>query len=185
MIGDRVRGPAMTTPARMLGIVVAASWLALSAAAAGGPSKDTWKGAWKFEFDRYDRPWLGFYDIRGKMVFRMGCGTHFELDAVYPGEAPKDDHTKASITIASGKMQMDFAGFTYPGPASLPPNTSMFNQASLGEPELEENKWRALENRFLDLLDTGQPLTVSAEGKSYVLPPARVPRWRARFQKIC
>jgi hypothetical protein len=31
----------------------------------------------------------------------------------------------------------------------------------------------------------GRPLTISAEGKSYVLPPVNVPRWRARFQKIC
>jgi hypothetical protein len=82
-------------------------------------------------------------------------------------------------------MQMDFAGATFLDPVSFPPNTTLFNQASLGEPDLDEDKWRALENRFLDLLDTGQPLTVSAEGKSYVLPPARVPRWRARFQKIC
>ena len=43
----------------------------------------------------------------------------------------------------------------------------------------------ALENRFFDLLDSGHPLTISAEGKSYVLPPINVPRWRARFQKIC
>jgi hypothetical protein len=35
------------------------------------------------------------------------------------------------------------------------------------------------------LLDSGQPLTISADGKSYVLPPINVPRWRARFQKIC
>jgi hypothetical protein len=27
--------------------------------------------------------------------------------------------------------------------------------------------------------------TGSAEDKSYVLPPVKVPRWRARFQKIC
>jgi hypothetical protein len=31
----------------------------------------------------------------------------------------------------------------------------------------------------------GSRLTISAEGKSYVLPPINVPRWRARFQKIC
>jgi hypothetical protein len=37
----------------------------------------------------------------------------------------------------------------------------------------------------LDLLGSGQPLAISAEGKSYVLPPVNVPRWRARFQKIC
>jgi hypothetical protein len=45
-------------------------------------------------------------------------------------------------------------------------------------------KWRALENRVLDLLGSGQPLTISAEGKSYVLPPVKVRHWRARFQ-IC
>jgi hypothetical protein len=42
----------MTTHARLLGIVVAVSWLGLSAAsAAGGTSKDTWKGTWKFEIE--------------------------------------------------------------------------------------------------------------------------------------
>ena len=106
------------------------------------------------------------------------------MDAVYPGGAPTQDHTKASITIANGKTQMDFAGFTYAGPESFRPNTTMFNQPDLGYPELDEDKWRALENRFLDLLGPG-PLTISAEGKSYVLPPVNVPRWRARFQKIC
>ena len=138
----------MTAHARLLGIVVALSWLGLSAAsAAGGTSKDTWKGAWKFEIDRQDQPWLGFYETTGKTVFRIGCGAHFEIDAVYPGGAPKQDHTKASITIANGKTQMDFAGFTYAGPESFPPNTSMFNQPDLGYPELDEDKWRALENR--------------------------------------
>ena len=176
----------MTTHARLLGIVVAVSWLGLAAAsAASGTSKDTWKGAWKFEIDRQDQPWLGFYDTRGKTVFRIGCGAHFEMDAVYPGGAPKQDHTKASITIANGKTQMDFAGFTYAGPESFPPNITMFNQPDLGYPELDEDKWRALENRFLDLLGSGRPLRISAEGKSYVLPPLNVPRWRARFQKIC
>jgi hypothetical protein len=178
-------GLAMTTHARMLAIFVAVSWLALSAAlAAGDIPKGTWKGAWKFEIDRQDRPYLGYYDTRGRTVFRVGCGTHFELDAVYPGEAPKQDATKASITITSGKTQMDFAGLTFTDPVSFPPNTAMFNQADLGEPDLADDKWRALENRLFDLLESG-PLTVSAEGKSYVLPPAKVPRWRARFQKIC
>jgi hypothetical protein len=32
-------------------------------------------------------------------------------------------------------------------------------------PLIDEDKWRALDNRILDLL-TGQPLTISAEGKS-------------------
>jgi hypothetical protein len=125
----------MTTPARLLGIIVALSWLGLSAAsAAGATSNNTWKGAWKFEIDRRDQPWLGYYDTAGKTVFRFGCGTHYELDTVYPGAAPKQDHTEASITIANGKTQMDFAGFTYTEPESFPPNTSLFNRRTSAIP---------------------------------------------------
>ncbi len=167
---------------RLLGIAAVAFGLGLSEAL---PAGDVWKGAWKFEIDRQDQPWLGYYDTRRKTVFRIGCGAHFEMDAVYPGAPPKQEHTAGSITISNGKTQMDFAGFTYAGPESFPPNTAMFNQPDLGEPELDDDKWRALEDRVFDLLDSGQPLTISAEGKSYVLPPVNVPRWRARFQKIC
>jgi hypothetical protein len=98
-----------------------------AASAAGGPAQDIWKGTWRFEIDRQERPWLGFYDTSGKTVFRIGCGTHVEMDAVYPGAAPPQEHTEASLAIASGKTQMDFAGFTYAGPESFPPNTAMFN----------------------------------------------------------
>jgi hypothetical protein len=58
-------------------------------------------------------------------------------------------------------------------------------RSELGHPELNEDKWGALKNRYFDFLDSGHPLTISAEGKSYVPPPVNVPRWRARFQKIC
>lgn len=170
---------------RLPGIIVAVALLGWPLPAALADTPKAWQGAWKFEIDRQERPWLGFYDTNGKVVFRMGCGTHFELDAVFPGEAPKAEHTEASIRIVSGKRQMDFAGFTYAGPDSFPPDTAMFNQPDLGQPDLDEKKWRALENRFLDLLDSGQPLTISAGDKSYVLPPVKAPRWRARFQKIC
>jgi hypothetical protein len=177
----------MTMRARTIGIVVALSWLGLSAAAmaAGGPSKDMLSGVWTLEMDHYDRPWLTFRDTSRKTVFRFGCGTHYELDAVYPGEAPKQEHTGATITIGNGKTQMDFAGFTYAAPENFPPNTSWFNQADLGHPELTDDKWGALEDRVLDLLGSGQPLTISAEGKSYLLPPTRASRWRTRFQKVC
>jgi hypothetical protein len=179
----------MTTHVRLLAILVAVLGLGLSAASAADTSKDTWKGAWKLEIPPpRDEPWLSYYDTKGKTVFRFGCGTHYEMSAVYPGAAPKQDDTKASITITNGKTQMDFDGFTYlldPDAEGWPPNTTMFNQADLGHPELEKDKWGALEDRFLDLLDSGRPLTISAEGKSYVLPPVNVPRWRARFQKIC
>jgi hypothetical protein len=181
----------MTTDVRLLGILIVVSGLGMSAAsAAGGTSNDTWKGAWKFEIrPPRDQPSLTYYDTNGKTVFRFGCGTHYEMDAVNPGDAPKQEHTKASITIANSKTQMDFAGFIYLLDGSdaegWPPNTTMFNQPDLGHPELDGEKWGALENHFFDLLDPGRPLTISAEGKSYVLPPVNVPRWRARFQKIC
>jgi hypothetical protein len=188
MFAETRRGLAMSMYARLLGITAVVFGFGLSEALAAG---DVWKGSWKFEIDRQDQPWLSYYDTKGKTVFRIGCGVHYEMDAVYPGAAPKQDDTKASITIANGKTQMDFAGFIFDGPDAKgwPPNTTMFNQADLGyardDPELYEDKWHALENRVFDLLDSGQPLTISAEGKSYVLPPLNVPRWRARFQKIC
>ena len=142
---------------------------------------------WKFEIDRRG-PSLGYYDTSGKTVFLIVCGMHFEMDAVYPGASPKQDDTEASITIANGKTQMDFAGFIFP---SADPDSGFFsdlpffNQPDLGHPELDEYKWHALENRFFDLLGFGQPLTISAEGKSYALPPVNVRRWRANFEKIC
>ena len=102
---------------------------------------------------------LAYYDTRGRTIFRIYCGTHFETDAVYPGAAPKEDHTPASITIANGKTQMDFAGFTYlldgPGSEGWPPNTTMFNQADLGyardDPELYQDngtRWRIASSIF-------------------------------------
>ena len=108
---------------------------------------------------------------------------HFETDAVYPGAAPKED-TTGSITITNGKTQMDFAGYVFaPSPevVEMPTDLPLFNEAELGHPELDVDKWGALENRFFDLLDSGQPLTILAEGKSYVLPSVNAPRW----QKIC
>jgi hypothetical protein len=168
---------------RLLGIAAVVFGFGLSEAVAAG---DVWKGSWKFEIDRQDQPALSYYDTIGKRIFGIGCGVHFELNAIYPGAAPKEV-TSGSITIANGKTQMDFAGNVFHSPevSQMPTDLPFFNQAELGHPELDGDKWRALENRVFDLLDSGRPLTISAEGKSYVLPPVNVPRWRARFQKIC
>ena len=106
----------MTTHARLLAILVAASHFGLSAAAAAGTSKDTWEGAWKFEIDRQDQPALSYYDTRGKSVFRIGCGAHFDMRAVYPA-APKQGDTKVSITIANDKTQMDLPALPTPVPS--------------------------------------------------------------------
>lgn len=167
---------------RLLAIVAVISSFGLSAPLSAG---DVWKGSWKFEIDRQDQPALSYYDIRGRRIFGIACGAHFEMNAVYPGTAPQEE-TPGSITIGNGKTQMDFTGTVFHNPeVEMPTDRPFFNQAQLGHPELDQDKWRALENRVFDLLDSGRPLTISAEDKSYVLPPVNVPRWRVRFQKIC
>jgi hypothetical protein len=167
---------------RLLAIAAVVLGFGLSGAFAAG---DVWKGLWKFEIDRQDQPALSYYDTRGRRIFGIACGVHFEMNAVYPGAAPKED-TTGSITIANGKTQMDFAGNVFHNAeVEMPTDLPFFNQAEFGHPELEGDKRDAMENRVFDFLDAGRPLTISAEGKSYVLPPINAPRWRKRFQKIC
>jgi hypothetical protein len=176
------RGRAMSMYPRLLGIAAVVVGFGLSEALAVG---DVWKGSWKFEIDRQDQPALSYYDTRGRRIFGIACAMHFEMNAVYPGAAPKED-TTGSITIANGKTQMDFAGNVFHNPeVEMPTDLPFLNQADFGHPELDVDKWHALENRFFDFLDSGHPLTISAEGKSYVLPPVKAPRWRARWRKIC
>src|SRR6516162_11658746 len=115
--------------------------------------------------------------VRG--AFRHACGLSGGAET---GRHKGLDHDR--------QRQADvLAGTTDAGTEYDPPHTTMFDQPDLGyareDPELYEDKWHALENRVFDLLDSGQPLTISAEGKSYVLPPINARRWRARFQKIC
>ena len=68
----------------------------------------------------------------------------------------------------------------------MQPDLPLFNQADFGIPNEVGNadKWERAGNRLFDFLDSGHPLTISAEGKSYVLPPVNAPRWRARWLKI-
>src|SRR5258708_167313 len=61
----------MSIYARLLGIAAVVSGLGLPEALLAG---DVWKGSWKFEFDRFDRPFLTYSDTGGKTVFRFGCG---------------------------------------------------------------------------------------------------------------
>jgi hypothetical protein len=100
------------------------------------PACDVWKGSWKFEIDRHG-PWLGYYDTRAKTVFLIGCGTHFEMLAVYPAPPKQDVRQIASITIANGKTQMDFTGFIDAG-SEHTADTTIFDQADLGYPELDK-----------------------------------------------
>ena len=176
----------MSIRARLLGIAFVVSGIGLSHAA---HADDVWngnvKGAWKFGIDRQDQPWLGYYDSSGKTVFLVSCGAHFDVIAVYPAIPKKADRQSATLTISNGKTQMDLAGSSDVGSDLTPPHALMFDQSNLGDPDLDGDKFLAVENRFFDILDSRQPVTFSAEGKSYVLPPLKIPRWRVRFQKIC
>ncbi len=172
----------MSIFARLFGIAVVLFALGVSSAY---PADNVWKGAWKFETSHQGQPWLGYYDPHGKTVFLIGCGTHFEVMAVYPAEPKQDGRQPATITISDGDKQMVFAGLVDEGSEQTPPDVRMFDQADLGQPDLEEKAFRKLEYRVLDLFSAGRKVTISAEGKSYVLPPVKAPRWRQRWEKIC
>jgi hypothetical protein len=119
---------AMSMYARLLGIAVVVAGFGLPETI---PADDVWKGSWKFEIDRQDQPSLGYYDRRGKTVFRIGCAAHFDMRAVYPG-APKKNDTKVSITISNDKTQMDFAGVLDADYDYGPPRVTNFDQLDLG-----------------------------------------------------
>jgi hypothetical protein len=152
------------------------------------PSALAADGAWKFQIDERQHPLLRYLNADGKTVFMVGCGHAFAIHAVYPG-APKKDGDTATIAIGNGRTRMEFPGEINSDFDEVPPNATHFVQWDLGyrrqDPGLYEKKWHQLENRLFDLLDAGKPLTISAEGKSYVLPAVDAPRWRQRFQKIC
>jgi len=161
-------------------IFFAVGWLALTAAFAGD-------GSWKFQIESRGHPELRYVE-NDKAVFYVGCGRAFGLHAVYPG-APKKEGEKATITIATARTRMDFKGEIESPYEDDPPNTTHFVQWDLGfrrqDPELFGAKWKRLEYRFLDLLDSGRPLRISAERRSYELPAVNVPGWKKRFKDIC
>ena len=144
-------------------------------------------GVWQFDLDDRGHPGLSYVE-NGKTVFLIGCGRAFGLHAVYSGTNKKVGD-KATITIGNVKSHMDFAGEIDDRWPDDPPNTQHFLQWDLGyerqNPELFGKKWMRLKNRFLDLLDSGQELTISAQGGKYTLPPIKVPRWKTRFKAAC
>jgi hypothetical protein len=171
----------MRVAARLLAVLAATACFALPDARAANP-------AWTFVIDERDQPLLSYLDDNGKTVFMVGCGRAFAIHAVYPG-APKKDGDKATITIDNKKTHMTFNGEIELDYGDGPPGSIPFVQWDLGfarqDPGLYGKKWYRLESRLFDFLDSGHPLTISAEGRTYVLPAVNVPRWRQRFQKIC
>lgn len=161
-------------------LFAAFTWLGLAGASADD-------GSWKFEIEERGHPILS-YSENNKTIFMVACGRAFGLHAVYPG-APKKNEEKATITIANARDRMKFDGEIDSGYPDDPPNTMHFLQWDLGfkrqESGLYGKKWKKLEYRLFDLLGSGQPLTISAENKSYVLPAVNAPDWKMRFKKSC
>lgn len=142
-------------------------------------------GGWKFEIDERGHPDLT-YSENGAEVFSVACGRAFGLHANYPGA--RDGKNVAVITIASSKYKMAFKGeIDTGGPDDKRP--AYFTQWDLGyrrqDPRLFGKAWHAHKNRLLNLIDSGRPLTISAENKSYVLPPVDAPNWKAQFKQHC
>ena len=142
-------------------------------------------GAWTFALDEREQPGLT-YSEGGDDIFFIGCGRAFAVHAVYPGNAKRTG--KAAITIAAERRRMVLRG-EIDEPGAGDPGRARFTQWDLGyrrqNPALFGKAWRARENRLLDLLDSGRPLTISAGKKSYALPPVDAPNWKTRFKQHC
>jgi hypothetical protein len=167
--------------AKRLLLLPVAAWLGLGMAFASAG------GAWKFEVTERGHPELK-YSQNDKTVFLVGCGHAFGLHAVYPGGRRREG-AKAIIVIANARTRMTFVGDIESPYEDDPPNTTHFVQWDLGfirqDPALYGKRWKRLEHRLLNLLDSRQQLTISAAGRSYVLPAVNVPKWKKRFKEIC
>jgi hypothetical protein len=143
-------------------------------------------GTWKFETDPREQPALT-YSENDKEIFSVGCGRAFGLHAKYPGA--QDRKGTATIVIANSNTKMALRGEIDEPDKGAPPGPAQFTQWGLGyrreNPSLFGKKWHALKNRLLNLLDSKQPLTISAEGKNYVLPAVDAANWKAQFKKAC
>jgi len=161
------------TDQRLLAALAIVSSLGVSQAPAA-------EGAWKFEVDNRDQPVLTYIES-GKEVFMIGCGRALGLHVRYPATAKKEG--TARVTLANSKTRMTFVGeFEEPDATGV----TTFLQWDLGDrrqdPRLYGKAWKRERDRVLDLLASG-PITVSAEGRSYQLPAAKIPRWKEAFHQ--
>ena len=173
--------------------------LAVASAHAAKNAPAPVEGKWNFSTEDQDQPDLSFADAK-RMIFDVGCGGRFTLWAVHPLASktpPKDDNVavKVKLTIGNGKTTRQLVGLLQAGFGDtrlgehFPKTTAYVVQTDLGYDrrslETYGDKWRKEEAALLDFLDSGGPLTVSAEGASYTLPPIGIADWRQRFSKIC
>jgi hypothetical protein len=179
--------------ALLAGLVVA------SAHAAKNTPPPPLDGKWTFSTEDQDQPDLSFADAK-RTIFDVGCGGRFILWAVHPRASktpPKNDSVavKIKLTIGNGKTTRQLMGQLQAGFGDtrlgehFPKTTAYVVQTDLGYDhggaETYGDKWRKDEAALLEFLDSGAPLTISAEGASYTLPPIGVADWRQRFRKVC
>jgi hypothetical protein len=163
----------MRASVKLLAGCVALAWIGqLSPAAAGG---------WKYAEGSRQNPGLTYSDD-GKAMFMLLCGRAFALHLKYPDKAGKDGD--ASVTLSTPKAQMKIDGQFE---ELFEDSVTDFVQWDLGyrrqDPELYGKQWKALQAKLLDLLESGEPLTISAGAGSYQLPPIDVRNWRAPFNE--
>jgi hypothetical protein len=138
-------------------------------------------GSWKFEVDQRGHPTLSFSES-GKVQFLVGCGRAFGLHAKYPGKAKKSG--TASITIANARKRLKLPGeFEEPDAE----DATNFVQWDLGfsrqDPELFGKRWSQVQSRLLDLIGSGETLTISSGKDNYRLPPVDVSNWKTPLAK--
>jgi len=165
-------GARMKARMNLAAMVVGASLVALASPSAAG--------SWKYAETKSGNPELKYIE-NGKATFYIGCGRAFGLHVKYPGK-PGEEEKPAAITISNGKDSMSFKGeFEKP----FEDMATTFRQWDLGferqDPDLYGEKWKAVRDQLLNLLDAGQPLTISADKDSYKLPPNPARKWRASF----
>jgi hypothetical protein len=179
--------------------VAAALLTALVVASASAADNKPLDGKWKFSTEDQDQPDLSFADGT-RTIFDVGCGGRFTLWAVHPLSSktpPKDDSVavKVTLTIGNGKTTRTLTGVLQGGFGDtrlgehFPKTTAYVLQTDLGYDrrslETYGEKWRKDETALLAFLDSGSPLTISADGASYTLPPIGIAGWRQQFNKIC
>ena len=166
---------------RTLGVLATMCCFGLSAAFAAN-------GSWTYGTEDRGHPQL-VYSENGKTVFMVACGRAFGVHAVYPGVSKKDGD-KATVTIANSRAKTTLNGAIQNDVgADDPPGTMHFVQWDLGyarpDPALYGTAWKMKMWRLFDLLDAGRPLTISAEGRSYKLPPIDIRGWERDFKSRC
>lgn len=139
-------------------------------------------GSWKLEFDNRELPSLS-YTENGQLIFILGCGRAFGLHAKYPGRAGAAG--KAAITVGDGRKTMRLVGEFEE--LSGDDDLTNFVQWDLGfsrqDPDLFGKRWKRVEARLLDLIESASPLTISGKTGSYQLPKIDAPGWRGSIER--